>query len=148
MGKVKNHRKTYITNEIMEYINQIRYNKRKYRSIWRTVRNLKRKYHRNVEKNGKPIPTRTIRSKLDNKQYSIWKQMIQQDKIRDNMIRKARRKFIKQKTESTINRGRNKPWYQTAKQIGELYNNQRSRMQRLIHPHIAIKKISKDKKKN
>ena len=37
-------RKSYITPKIMEYIEFIRYNKKRYRSMWRAVRKIKRKY--------------------------------------------------------------------------------------------------------
>ena len=121
--KMKKHNdKPYITTEILEYIEYVRYFKKKYRSIWRSMRNLKRIYNNIAENNGKPLPHQRIIEKIGTKQYSIWMDLKRYEKHKNAIIRRSKRKYMNQVMKDTLRKNRNKQWYQVVQQIDEVYN--------------------------
>ena len=107
---VTNYDKPYITTAILEYINMVRYYKKKYRSIWRTVRNIRRNTmnQNNVNVHNTNYIQDRIKLILGSQQYKIWQEIIAMDKNKTTMIRVAKRKYYNEKAKQTLTKTRTK----------------------------------------
>ena len=62
----------------------------------------------------------------------MWIELKQQMKIKNNMIGKSKREYLKQKAATTMSKNRSKPWYDTVNETGNIHKSTDDTIDRII----------------
>ena len=126
--------KQYINESILKIINNIHKLKKKIKPILNRVKKLKKLY---IKNNNNKISDDILKKELGDKQFKYYKNFQLQEKNKKKLIKSSKKQWINQQLQKLITNNKNRSYYNTLKEIENIYHGNKDQIEHIIKPEIS-----------